>query len=228
MSAPLPISAVRLAAACDQFVISHGKGGAVGIFTTPEPLALRRGQCVIVQTVRGVEIGTVLCPASDRKAALLGANAAGQLLRCLTDDDAVGRSDLAALERDIFEASRTMTQRDGLAIEILDVELLFDCSVAMIQFVGEAADTETFAQSLEQQFGLMIRLENLTVKHAHDDEHQGCDKPDCGRQAGGEGGCTTCSTGGGCSTCGSSKVDLREYFGHLRTKMEEKHRIPLA
>ena len=68
-----------------------------------------------------------------------------------------------------------------------------------------------------------IRLENLSLpKEEH--EHGGCDKPDCGRESGG--GCSTCSTGGGCSTCGSGKTDLREYFGHLRTKMES--RIPLA
>jgi hypothetical protein len=57
-------------------------------------------------------------------------------------------------------------------------------------------------------------------------EHGGCDKPDCGRTAGG--GCTSCSSGGGCSSCGSSKVDLRPYFSHLRDKMEAKGRIALA
>ena len=212
----------------DRFIVSHGKGGALGIFVTSEPLALRRGQNVILQTQRGAEIGAVHCAANDRQAALLGATAAGELLRRVTPDDEIRRDELATLEQQIFETSRTWATRDGLALEILDVDLLFDASTAIVQFVGDDADTESFAQILEDHFRLAIRLENLASPAAPEEETHGCDKPDCGRTADGEGGCSTCSTGGGCSTCGSGKTDLRDYFGHLRTKMETQQRIPLA
>jgi hypothetical protein len=207
----------------DQFVVSHGKSGALGVFTSAEPLVLRRGQRVLVQTTRGIEIGAVLCPATLRQARLLGAVSSGPLLRCLTAGDEAHRSILETIEQQIYDASRALAQHDGMTLEILDVEVTFDGARAVVQFVGKADHTELLAAALERQFALSIRLENLAAPTEHD--HPGCDKPDCGRTNGG-GGCTSCSTGGGCSTCGSGKTDLREYFSHLRSKMES--RIPLA
>ena len=210
----------------DQFLVSHGKSGVGGVFTSSEPLALRRGCEVVVQTSRGVEIGAVLGPASLTQARLLGASSSGSLLRPVTLNDGAQRDGLTLQERDLFEASRARALESGLALEILDVDLLFDGQNAIVQFLGEEAETEAFAKSLEQQFRLTIRLENLALPIPHEEAEPGCDKPDCGRTAGG--GCTTCSTGGGCSSCGTSKVDMRDYFSHLRTKMETNQRIPLA
>lgn len=228
MSALLPISARYTLDAHDQFIVSFGKSGALGVFTSENPLTLRRNQAVLVQTPRGVEIGTVLRPATLSQARLLGATSSGSLLRPLTPDDETQRDTLADIAQRIFETSRACVERDALALEILDVDVMFDGSSAIVQFVGDDADTEKLAQALERHFTMAIRLENLAVPTVEDKhEHGGCDKPDCGRTADGGGGCTTCSTGGGCSSCGSGKkTDLKEYFGHLRTKMES--RIPLA
>lgn len=207
----------------DQYVVSFGKSGALGVFTSELPLALRRHQSVLVQTHRGIEIGKVLGPASLVQARLLGATASGTLVRPFQSDDEAQRSECAAMSQSLFAASRACADRDQLGLEILDVDVMFDRRSAIVQFVGSDLATDRLAHALEQQFGLAIRLENVAV-HGEHHEHGGCDKPDCGRQAGG--GCTTCDTGGGCSTCGSGKTDLREYFGHLRTKMES--RIPLT
>jgi hypothetical protein len=211
----------------DQFVVSHGKSGALGVFTSAETMKLRRGQAVLIQSTRGLEIGTVLCPATLRQARILGATSSGQLLRRLTLDDEARRDELAIMGQRIFGTSRAWAQRDGMALEILDVDLMFDGLQAIVQFIGSDTDTEKFAYALGQYFAIAVRLENLAAHEPAEEEHEhgGCDKSDCGRTAGG-GGCTTCSTGGGCSSCGSGKTDLKEYFGHLRTKMES--RIPLA
>jgi hypothetical protein len=215
----------------DQFIVSHGKSGVLGVFTAAEALSLRRGQHVILQTGRGVELGTVLGPATLRQARLLGAVSTGQLLRRAADADEARRAGLALLEQQLFDAGRAWVTQAALALEILDVDLLFDGQQALVQFVGKDAGAEKLAQALEEQFRLTVRLENLAVPGVPEPEehaHGGCDKPDCGRTADGAGGCTTCSTGGGCSSCGSGKVDLRPYFGHLRDKMEANQRIPLA
>jgi hypothetical protein len=228
ISSPLPLGEGPGVRAHDQFIVSFGKIGALGVFTAAEPLMLRRGQAVIVQTSRGVEIGTVLCQATLRQARLLGATSSGPLLRLVSTEDEARRDERAEFERRIFETSRAWAERDGLALAILDVDLMFDGGQAIVQFVGNDADTENLAQALELHFAMAIRLENLAAPMPEENhEHGGCDKPDCGRTAGG--GCTTCSTGGGCSSCSSgNKTDLREYFGHLRTKMETSQRIPLA
>jgi cell fate regulator YaaT (PSP1 superfamily) len=225
----LPSAAAALSAeGHDQFIVGFGKSGALGVFTSAEPLLLRRGQAVIVRTPRGVEVGTVLCQATLRQARLLGATSSGELLRTASVDDEAGHEERIAFERHIFEKSRTWAQSTGLAAEILDVDLMFDGAQAIVQFVGSDTDAEKLAHALEQHFTIAIRLENLAVAMpAETHEHGGCDKPDCGRRAGGS--CTTCSSGGGgCSSCGAGKTDLREYFSHLRTKMEAAQRIPLT
>ena len=226
MSAPLPAPVVIATDERDQFVVSHGKSGVIGVFTLTSAVTLARGQKVIVKTNRGIEIGEVLGPASVQQARLFGATSAGILLRPYSSEDESRRLELAQLEQQIFDDARTRVARDVVEIDILDVDLFFDGIQAIVQFVGKDTDTEKLADAIERDFRLTIRLENLAVAPApdeHDHEHR-CDKPDCGKEGGG--GCTSCSTGGGCSSCGSGKVDIKEYFGHLRTKMES--RVPLV
>jgi hypothetical protein len=203
----------------DAYVVSHGKSGVIGVFKLAEPGSVARGQKVVVQTQRGVEVGTVLGRATLLKSRLFGAVSSGVLLRRITDADASHFANVNALALLIFEFSRAWAARACMSLEVLDVDLFFDCRQAIVQFVGNDLDTEAFAQALEGQFNLTILLENLAEPHT--DGRHGCDKPDCGREAG---GCSSCGTG--CSSCGSSKVDLRDYFNHLRTQMEK--RIPLA
>jgi cell fate regulator YaaT (PSP1 superfamily) len=207
--------------AADQFIVGFGKSGALGVFNAPAPLLLRRGDRVIVRTPRGIEVGSVLCPATVRQARLLGATASGALLRPLSDADAALLVAQQQLAQQVYAVARKQAQE--LDAEILDVEVFFDGRQAIVQFVGESSGLDDVAQILEHCFTLEVRLENL-AQAVHDADHGGCGKPDCGRDAG---GCSTCSTGGGCSSCGSSKVDLRPYFAHLREKMEQDQRRPL-
>src|SRR4051794_40791155 len=90
----------------DQFVVSHGKSGALGVFTAAEPMVLRRGKKVVVLTSRGVEVGVVLCPATLRQARILGAVSCGTLLRTITAGDHVKRDELRTVEQGVFETSR--------------------------------------------------------------------------------------------------------------------------
>src|ERR1700730_1682860 len=70
-----------------QYVVSFGKGGGLGVFTADEPLALRRGDRVVIGSPRGTQAGPVLCAATRGQPRLLGARAAGPLLRPLAPDD---------------------------------------------------------------------------------------------------------------------------------------------
>jgi hypothetical protein len=218
MSAPLTAPVAIATDERDQFVVTHGKSGVIGVFTMTEAVVFKRGDRVLVQSGRGLEIGVVLGPATVHQARLFGATSSGILLRAVVPQDDTRLVELKAREEVIYDAARGI---DGAELEVLDVDLLFDGVNAIVQFVGNEDAVEVVASKLEAQLGLTIRMENLTLPTSHD-EHR-CDKPDCGRESG---GCTSCSTGGGCSSCGTGKVDMREYFGHLRTKMEQ--RIPLA
>lgn len=213
----------------DQFLVNHGKSGVLGVFTAAEAISLPRGRRVIVRTRRGVEIGTMLGPATFRQASLFGSASRGELLRPANTEDDARRAELTSRAQELFGVARTLADRLALPLAILDVDLLFDGQNAFVQFVGQSDDADRLAAALEAQFRLTVRLENLAApaEAEHHEDEPGCGKPDCGRTSEG-GGCTSCASGGGCSTCGAGGVDLRAYFAHLRGQMEANRRIPLA
>jgi len=215
------------AAATDQFVVSYGKGGGVGVFTADRPLTLRRGDRVVIVSPRGTEAATILCPASGQQAHLLGAAASGRLLRSLSVDDEIQIVRHQRLAEELFEAARAMADQVEAAIEVVDTEVLLEGRQVIVQYLGDDPTPDFFVQAMERRCGLEVRLENGAAFTGPFEESQsgGCGKPDCGRQA--DGSCSTCSTGGGCASCGSH-VDLRQYFGHLREQMENRQRRSLA
>jgi cell fate regulator YaaT (PSP1 superfamily) len=206
--------------------VSHGKSGAFGLFAADVSLALERGDRVVIVSSRGQEIGSVLCPANSRHGLYLGPSPPGKLLRRATSEDESGLARFADLGQAIFADSRALAQQLHLPVEIIDVDILLDRSQAILQFLGPSdADFNDFVKALVSRHQLSIHLENLALPQEPDQVHGGCGKPDCGRVNGG--GCTTCGTEGGCSSCGGGKVDMKAYFAHLRTRMEERHRTPL-
>jgi cell fate regulator YaaT (PSP1 superfamily) len=210
----------------DQYLVAHGKAGAVGSFAMREPACLHRGDRVVIDSARGREVGTVLCPANMRQARLLGALHSGNIVRPLKPDDEKLLRQMRADEDRLFDAGRRLARARGLSVVILDSELLLEGG-AVVQFVGDDdAALESFVHELSQLFAFQIRLENLALTQEAEGTHEaGCGKPDCGKTAGG--GCTSCGTGGGCTSCGSGKTDLRAYFSHLRGQMEAGQRRSL-
>jgi hypothetical protein len=209
----------------DYFLVNHGKSGVLGSFAAPEPLPLRRGDRVVVQSLRGLEVGTVLGPASVRQSRQLGSQSSGALMRLLSPEDRGMLQRLQALEQGLFTAARQLAAELTPTLVVLDAELLFDGRHALLQTLGgDDLDVADFIARLRTACDVDVKLENLAVGHENDEHHEGgCGKPDCGRS---EGGCSNCGSGG-CSSCGSSGVDLRPYFAHLRGAIEEAHRTPL-
>ncbi len=211
-------------AASTEYLVSHGNNGAFGRFRAEEPITLRRGERVVIRTTRGLELGAVLCPVTANHTRFLDSDALpGLLVRRATLEDEQESRRLHGVGQRLFDEGRRLAAELELPLEILDVELLLDGRRAILQHVSNRqCDCDAFLAELERRHGIQVWLENLASPAAKDEDHGGCDKPDCGRNSG---GCTSCSTGG-CSSCGSGKVDMTAYFAHLRTQMEQK-RMPL-
>ena len=82
-----------IAASACEYLVSHGKSGGFGRFVSAVPLVCRRGERVVVMSRRGLELGSVLCPATAGHAQFLGETSVCDLLRRATPDDeaAAGR-----------------------------------------------------------------------------------------------------------------------------------------
>jgi cell fate regulator YaaT (PSP1 superfamily) len=229
MIAPAQPTAPSLAAVLpDQFVASYGKSGGLGCFTALGDETFSRGDKVALQTPRGLEAGAILGAATLRQARLLGAQTSGTIVRRLDQADLAFLATLQRQANELFSMSRAVTAERGWQAHVLDVELLLDGAHAIVHLVARAEDELTqLTDELCRRANLQIRFENLALPIGERDEpaQAGCGKPDCGKASGG--GCSDCGAGG-CSSCGQEAVDLRPYFAHLRTQMEQQGRTPLV
>jgi hypothetical protein len=212
-----------------EYLVSYGKSGAFGRFAPATALGCLRGDTVVVQSQRGLELGVVLCPATPRQARLLGKACVGVLLRQATPQDTAAAGRLDALGQLLFADGCRLAAELGIAVGVLDVEVLLDGRHAVVQHLSpDSLDPTPFAETLSRRHDVTVLLENLATPLGEpvvDEAAGGCGKPGCGRASGS--GCTSCGTGG-CSSCGAGKVAMTAYFAHLRSKMEAKHRVPLV
>src|SRR5262245_58783494 len=101
-----PLARTPDAVVADQYVVAFGKSGALGCFTVVDLFDLARGDNVVVQPPRGVEMGEVLGPATLRQARLIGSQASGDILRRATQDDHSPVSRLQEQAEALFTAVR--------------------------------------------------------------------------------------------------------------------------
>ena len=84
-----------------RLVVRYGAMRLLGDFETRRGTVFRRNEEVIVRSERGVEWGTVLCPATERTGEYLGNTRAnsGRILRIATSEDRRTRSETAEREK---------------------------------------------------------------------------------------------------------------------------------
>src|SRR5437868_2033989 len=99
---------IRGETSSEQYLAQHGKSGGLGCFQVREPTSLRRGDRVVLETFRGLEVGLILCPATIRQARLLGAVSSGAIQRSFSPDDESQSQRLRALGQEIYDESRRL------------------------------------------------------------------------------------------------------------------------
>jgi len=208
-----------------EYLVSYGNNGDFGRFRPVRQLTCQRGVRAVVRSFRGVELGVVLCEATQGHAHFLPNTSLGQLLRLATAEDEQTAELMRERGQQMFERGRRLASDLSLPLEILDVEVLLDGQQAVVHYLPFAeCDERPLVSQLSREHELHVALHNMAMPK--EEEEHGCGRPDCGQKEGG--GCDTCSSGGGCSSCGASKPnDMKEYFGGLRAKMMEGKRTPL-
>lgn len=215
------------------YLVQFGTSAFVGRFESAADVAFARGQSVVVKTVRGEEVGTVLCPAEGRFENAL-AESAGTLLRILTPEDEHHREAATLLAAGVLAAAERRAAE--WPVSFVDAEATLDGSLVVLHVIPFAAcDLRPLLDDLAAGFRSAVTLQDLSstkaLPDAPDATDGGCGKPDCGKESGGG-----CGTGGGCSTgsCSRGAVksaeELTAYFVDLRQKMEadSEGRVALA
>jgi hypothetical protein len=208
------------------YLVNHGTTAFVSRCHAAPGAAWQRGDRVVLRGRRGVEVGTVLCEAAA------AGDADGEVLRAFGAADGAELARQQGLGQRLFAEAGRLAAELGLPLAVLDAEVLFDGSGAVLHAVHWAeCDATPLFERLGGQFGLGVTLLDLTGSGRP--AAAGCGKPGCGS---GGGGCDSCgSGGGGCSTGGCSRGqvktadELTAYFAGLRQQMEQhQSRVPLA
>jgi cell fate regulator YaaT (PSP1 superfamily) len=210
------------------YLARFGLTGDIGRFTAEAPLVLSRGDRVVLRTPRGVELGQVVRPATDRHARYQPGAVAGELMRPVMPEDEETAEQMLGRARAMLQRGEELVGELRLPVELLDAEVLLDGEHASLLHVrwGSSGDLRDLVRQLSRDFELSITLSDIGGAPPQE-EHHGCGS--CGS----DGGCGSCgsgggSGGGGCKsgTCGSaSREDVRAYFAELREQM--LRRVPL-
>ncbi len=206
-----------------EYLVSYGLLGDFGRFRARSPLACRRSDRAVIRTHRGVEIGTVLRPATPRHARFLPNTTLGQLLHLTTPEDEQKQSQLQQRGLEVLERAAGLARQLELPLELLDGEMLLDGEHVVLHHLRWAeCDVRPLVSALSQKFAMHVLLQDLSrpaVPVPVEEEEHGCGKENCGA-----GNCGSCGSGG-CGTCGVSAQDTQAHFAELRQKMEQ--RVPL-
>jgi cell fate regulator YaaT (PSP1 superfamily) len=160
-----------------KYVVRCGSMRTLGVFTGGD--AMRRGTRVVARTDRGVELGEILCEATEQAIAQLADPRRGSVIRTMNADDE------RALERQSSNQPayyRTCQQRAtelGLDMEIVDVEQIFGGERMVVYYLSEnRVDFRELVKVLSGELQTRIEMRQIGVR---DEAKLLADYGDCGK-----------------------------------------------
>jgi hypothetical protein len=195
------------------YLVTYGQTGYLGRF--PAALALQRGDRVVVRTVRGVELASVLGGVGNGPRPDLD----GEFIRPASAQDAADFERRSAQANAVLADAQSLAESLDLPLLFLDGEVLLDGEQAILHAVhwADCNATPLFEQ-LSTRHGLAVKLADLTTSPRKTEVCAACGEE--------KSGCSSCGTGGGCSSgsCAKGSVksadELTAYFAGLRRQME--------
>lgn len=151
----------------------------LGVFTTSRGETLRRGSQVIARTDRGLELGEVLCEATEQAMAQIHDPSRGQVLREATVEDQNEIMRMRSMTRQEFEKCRSMISELKLQMELVDVEHLFGGERIIFYYLAEnRVDFRELVKVLATEFQTRIEMRQIGVR---DEAKLLADYGDCGK-----------------------------------------------
>lgn len=143
-------------------VVFH-KGGKVYDFDAGT-LDLYRGDQVVVETIRGTELGTVAVPPHEVEEAELAAPLK-PVLRRATAQDLETAAAHAALRTEALATCRKLIAKHGLDMKLVDAEVMFGGGKIIISFFAEErVDFRALVVDLAKALKMRIELRQIGVR----------------------------------------------------------------
>ncbi len=137
------------------------KTGKIGYFRTD--LSLKTGKIVIMETLRGLEVGEVIDILSSCEA--VSEEIAGKIVREATRNDMKKLEMLRKKERKAEEIASAKIKEHKLPMKLVEVEYLFDESKAIFYFTAEErVDFRNLVKDLAKALRRRIELRQIGVR----------------------------------------------------------------
>ncbi|MEJ5277297.1 MAG: regulatory iron-sulfur-containing complex subunit RicT [Thermogemmata sp.] len=161
------------------WIVRHGAMHLHGVFTPVADLAVQRGAAVVVQTERGTELGTALCPATAAAVEQIPDPTEGELLRLATPADQAKAQEHQARRRQDYDDAARLILQHHLPMQLVDVEWLLGEERVIFYFLAEQrVDFRELVKSMARHFRKRIELRQIGVR---DEARLLADYGDCGK-----------------------------------------------
>ena len=151
----------------------------LGDFEPAADAGHRRNQDVIVETERGLEVGEVLCEATQRAVEYLEEPTRGKIIRAMSPDDREQLLQRQAREEAAFFRCSDFIRERQMQMELVDVENLFGGERLIFYFLAEKrVDFRELVKDLAREFRTRIEMRQIGVR---DEAKLLADYGDCGK-----------------------------------------------
>ncbi len=163
------------------YVVRYGAMRLLGDFEARRGAVFRRNEEVVVRSERGVEWGTVLCPATERTGEYLGntRSNSGRILRPATDEDRRSRSETAEREKHFFTQAAAMISERLVKMQLIDIEQIFGGERLILYYLSEGrVDFRELVKGMAREFNMRIEMRQIGIR---DEAKLLADYGDCGK-----------------------------------------------
>ena len=162
-----------------KYVVRYGAMRFLGVFSTRGNDRWDRTTRVIARTNRGLEVGEILCEATDTVVQQLQEPNYGQILREMTAEDANELSHIQSREPDEFRVCQRIVQQLTLQMQLVDIEHLFGGERIVVYYLAEQrVDFRELVKLLAGEFQTRIEMRQIGVR---DEAKLLADYGDCGK-----------------------------------------------
>ncbi len=162
-----------------KYVVRHGVMRHLGVFSSRGSDSYGRGMQVIARTNRGLELGEVLCEATDHALANMESPKSGQILREQTDDDAGELRRLLEQQQEEHKICEQRISELNLDMRLVDVEHLYGGERVIVYYLSEErVDFRELVKKLASEFQTRIEMRQIGVR---DEAKLLADYGDCGK-----------------------------------------------
>lgn len=151
----------------------------LGVFSSRGSDSYGRGMQVIARTNRGLELGEVLCEATEHALDNMDSPKSGQILREQTDDDAGELRRLLEQQQEEHKICEQRIAEMNLDMRLVDVEHLYGGERVIVYYLSEErVDFRELVKKLASEFQTRIEMRQIGVR---DEAKLLADYGDCGK-----------------------------------------------